>query len=135
MNAVELLDKSLYEARQHLAARTVSPVELTSAALDRIHGDPDARACFLRLRPKEAAAQAASCKVDLSPLAGIPLAHKDLFAVRDDVVTFGTDRNLHRYCHEHADVLTALDRAGAVNLGGLHMAEFAMGASGGKAPL
>jgi aspartyl-tRNA(Asn)/glutamyl-tRNA(Gln) amidotransferase subunit A len=58
------------------------------------------------------------------------VAAKDLFSVDGDRATFCAHPDFHRKGRRNAPALAALDRAGAIDLGGLHMAEFAMGAAG-----
>lgn len=64
-----------------------------------------------------------------SPLDGVPLAHKDLFARTGQVMTAGSII-LDRKATETAAVLQRLDAAGLVDLGQLHLSEFAAGATG-----
>ncbi|MBV2181372.1 MAG: amidase [Castellaniella sp.] len=64
------------------------------------------------------------------PLHGIPLAHKDMFFQAGELTECGS-RILAGFRPDHtATVLRRLERAGAVNLGALHMAEFAMSPTG-----
>ncbi|MGE3863319.1 MAG: amidase family protein [Burkholderiaceae bacterium] len=63
-------------------------------------------------------------------LAGIALAHKDIFAMRDRLPGLGCGPG--EYCpgQTPARALASLERAGAVELGALAMAEYACGATG-----
>jgi len=132
MNATHLLDGPLLEAALQLRAGTVTPEALTEAAIERIQTDTEAQACFVRFQPEEALRQAKQSRPgdEASMLAGIPLAHKDVFSLRGKAITFCTDVSMHMRGRRTAPVLADLDNAGAVNLGGLHLAEFAMGAAG-----
>ena len=86
----------------------------------------------------EASALAAAAKVDearssgapLGPLAGIPMAHKDLFFRKDRVCDCGSRVLANYRPTETATVLERLDDAGAIDLGTLHMAEIAMSPTG-----
>ena len=129
-----LLDGSLIDAADHVKRGDVSAVELVSAALDRIEAK-DSNA-FLRVRRE--AALATARKVDAldyearasMPLCGVPYARKDLFSVPGEVSTFGAHPRFHRQGSSLASALENMERAGAVDLGALHMSEFAMGPSG-----
>lgn len=66
----------------------------------------------------------------LGALAGIPMAHKDLFFRENRLCDCGS-RVLAKHCPtETATVLERLDAAGAIDLGTLHMAEIAMSPTG-----
>lgn len=130
MNADTLLDASLWEAHAALRAGKVTPPELVEAALARLTADGNGRACLVRPTPEKALEKAGECRSIATPLSGLPVAHKDIFAVAGETVTFCTHPQLYRKGIRSADAVRALDDAGAINLGGLHLAEFAMGAAG-----
>lgn len=72
---------------------------------------------------------------ECGPLHGIPLAHKDMFFQAGELSECGS-RILTGYRPDHtATVLQRLADAGAVNIGALHMAEFAMSPTGFNAHL
>lgn len=132
--ADHLLDGSLANAAGHVKRGDVTSLELVSAALDRIEASNSK--AFLRVR-REAALETAR-KIDALgrearaqlPLCGVPYARKDLFSVPDEVATFGAHPRFHRQGTSLASALGNMERAGAVDLGALHMSEFAMGPSG-----
>ena len=66
----------------------------------------------------------------LGPLHGVPLAHKDMFYRAGEVCSCGSKIRADFVPDHTATVLTRLDAAGAVELGRLNMAEFAMGPTG-----
>lgn len=134
MIADTLLDASLWNAHLALRQGRVTPLELTAAALDRIAADENARACLVRFMPERALEKAGKLRAILTPLTGIPMAYKDIFAVAGETSTFCAHPELHRKGRRDADAIKALDDAGAVTLGGLHLAEFAMGAAGWNEP-
>lgn len=69
------------------------------------------------------------------PLHGVPLAHKDMFFQAGELAECGS-RILAGFRPDHtATVLRRLEQAGAMNLGALHMAEFAMSPTGFNAHL
>ncbi len=66
----------------------------------------------------------------LGPLHGVPLAHKDLFYRAGRICTGGSSIRRDFVPETTATVLTRLDAAGALDLGTLHMAEFALSPTG-----
>lgn len=128
MTAAELADK--------IHSREVSSVEVTQAHLDRIDAvDSDLHA-FLHVGA-EAALEAAS-RVDAaldageapaSPLAGVPLALKDVFTTTDAPTTCAS-KILEGYVAPYdATVTRKIRAAGIPILGKTNMDEFAMGSS------
>src|SRR5205085_815976 len=63
-------------------------------------------------------------------LAGIPLAHKDMFYRAGQVSNCGSKIRRGWVAAETATVLERLDAAGALDIGALNMAEFAYGPTG-----
>ena len=93
---------------------------------------------FVRLR--ETHAMQAAADVDRHeeaalPLAGMPIAHKDMFARAGELSECGSRVRAGHISPETATVLARLDAAGAIDLGALHMAEFAMSPTGFNAQL
>ncbi|WOI58016.1 amidase [Palleronia sp. LCG004] len=67
------------------------------------------------------------------PLAGIPLAHKDMFDRRGEAVGMGAHPSAERIATRTCDVLRRLDAAGQTQIARLRMSEFAMGPTGHNA--
>lgn len=140
-SAVELLSTDLTTAAAALREGRISSVALTRAALERAQEVQARCRAFLEIEAELAlaAAERADEALDAarrrgrepeSKLLGIPLAHKDMFDRAGRVLRFGS-----RVLHEHrprdsATVIARLEQAGAVTTGALHMAEFALGATG-----
>ncbi|MGD7409812.1 Asp-tRNA(Asn)/Glu-tRNA(Gln) amidotransferase subunit GatA [Ralstonia pseudosolanacearum] len=116
-----------------LAAKEVSAVELARHYLARIEARADLNA-FIHVDPEAtlAQAQAAYARLaagDAGPLAGIPIAHKDVFVTRGWRATAGS-KMLDSYVSPFdATVVERLAAAGMVTLGKTNMDEFAMGSS------
>src|SRR5260221_11774326 len=118
-----------------IAAGETSAVDVTRAHLDRIEAVVRRGHAFLPVAPE--AAQSAAAAVDerrgagepLGPLAGVPLAIKDVFTTTDMPTTCGS-RILEGWRPPYdATVTRRLRQAGVVILGKANMDEFAMGSS------
>jgi aspartyl-tRNA(Asn)/glutamyl-tRNA(Gln) amidotransferase subunit A len=119
--------------RAALRARRLSAVELAESALAAIERAKPLNA-FLHVDADLTLAQARAADAALAAgtagaLAGIPIAHKDVFATRGWRTTAGS-RMLEGYVSPFdATVVQRLQDAGAVSLGKLNCDEFAMGSS------
>ena len=135
-----LTDLTLPEAAAALRAGEVSSRALTAACLDRIAAlDSDLRA-FLAVTPALALAGAAAADAQiaawrrdpstpLSPLAGIPVALKDVLCLRGTPTTAGS-RILEGFVPPYtATAVQRLLEAGMVVVGKTNCDEFAMGSS------
>ena len=129
----DLTSLTLAEARDGLAKKSFTSLELTNAHLSAIEA---ARAlnAFIFETPDQARAMAQKAdasiaKGDGGPLAGIPLGIKDLFATKD-VRTTACSKILGNFVPTYESTITSqLWRDGAVLLGKLNNDEFAMGSS------
>jgi len=130
-----MIFKNAADMAQALAAQEVSSVELTQAHLDRIAAvDGDVKA-FLHVDQQGALAQAAAVDADrasgkaMSPLAGVPLALKDVLAQKGVPTTAGSKILQGWKPPYDSTVVSKLKDAGVVILGKTNMDEFAMGSS------
>ena len=129
-----MIDSSLVELQAALAAKRVSSVELTRLHLERIRRLNGTLNAFITVDEETSLAQAhradeQRARGEAGPLAGIPVAHKDIFCTRDLRTTCGS-RMLEQYASPYdAHVIDQFGRAGAVLLGKTNMDEFAMGSS------
>jgi len=129
--STELTRWSAAQTAAAVAAGGVSAVEVAQAHLDRIGAVDGAVHAFLHVDAEGALAQAA--RVDAGeltgPLAGVPLAMKDVVVTRGVPTTAGS-KILEGWVPPYdATVSARLRAAGVVVLGKTNMDEFAMGSS------
>jgi aspartyl-tRNA(Asn)/glutamyl-tRNA(Gln) amidotransferase subunit A len=117
-----------------LAAREVSSVEVVTHLLSRIEAQT-ALGAFLHVDGERALDSARAIDVrragggTLGMLAGVPIAHKDIFVTRGEPTTAGSKMLAGYRSPFDATVVARLASAGAVSLGKLNCDEFAMGSS------
>src|SRR5690242_6040734 len=131
----DLVRATAAELARRLAAKEVSAVEVARAHLDRI-ADVDERVHAI-LHVDAEGALAAAAAVDearargekLGPLAGVPVAVKDVMATRGVPTTAGS-KILEGWRPPHdATIVTRMRQAGVVILAKTNMDEFALGSS------
>jgi len=126
--------KTAAELAAGLRKKEFSSVELAKLCLDRIEASQSSLNAFVSVTREQALAAAAEADRALAagsagPLAGVPLAHKDIFCT-DGVRTTCGSRMLDNFVSPYdATVVTKLKAAGAVMVGKTNMDEFAMGSS------
>ena len=128
-----MLYQSIQQASEELRAGIVTPTELladTLDSIDQLDGDVQAFITVMRDQAFEAAEQAESeqrAGLFRGPLHGIPIAVKDIIAVKHVRMTAGS-RVLADYIpQEDAAVVEQLRRAGTVIVGKTNTHEFAYG--------
>src|SRR5690348_12807952 len=121
--------------RSALAAKKLSARELAADFYKRIESRNPALNAFLALSPERAYAQAdkidtmAAAGEMLPPLAGVPVAIKDVLSTRGITTTCGS-KILRNYVPAYdATAVARLEEAGAIILGKTNCDEFAMGSS------
>ncbi|MFC3995164.1 Asp-tRNA(Asn)/Glu-tRNA(Gln) amidotransferase subunit GatA [Nocardiopsis sediminis] len=135
MTGTDLVRMGAAELGAAIASGATSSVEATEAYLDRIDGvDGDIHA-FLHVDRSTAVEQARRVDArraageELGPLAGVPVAHKDVFST-SDMPTTAASKILEGWRPPFDATVTArLREAGLVILGKTNMDEFAMGSS------
>jgi aspartyl-tRNA(Asn)/glutamyl-tRNA(Gln) amidotransferase subunit A len=131
----ELTRQTAADLAAAIAAGEVSAVEVTQAHLDRIAEVDDRVHSFLHVAAEQAlrSAQAVddqrAAGQPLGPLAGVPIAHKDVFTTADMPTTAGSKILAGWQPPYDATVTRRLREAGLVILGKTNMDEFAMGSS------
>jgi aspartyl-tRNA(Asn)/glutamyl-tRNA(Gln) amidotransferase subunit A len=121
--------------REALATKQLSARELTKDFYDRIGRENPKLNAYLALSPERAYSQADSvdaaiAKGDpLPPLAGVPVAIKDVLSTKGIPTTCGS-KILQNYTPPYdATAVARLENAGAIILGKTNCDEFAMGSS------
>ncbi len=131
--STDLHQLSVAELARQLRARKLSAVETAQHFLTRIRRH-EALGAFVDVNEETTLAQARAADAALAAgsaglLAGVPIAHKDIFVTKDFVTTAGS-RMLAGYRSPFdATVVTRLAAQGAVTLGKLSCDEFAMGSA------
>ncbi len=124
----ELTELTIEKAREGLAAKKFSAVELTQAHLDAIAKNRDLNA-FIVETPEIALAQAAAADKNGNKglLGGIPIAVKDLFCTKN-VHSQSCSKILKNFKPGYESTVTAnMFSQGAIMLGKTNMDEMAMG--------
>lgn len=128
-------NRTIAELGQDLASKKYSSVELTQHYLERIKKFDQSLNSFITVSEDLALEQAKKAdelrgkKQNLSPLNGIPFAHKDIFCTKGVKTSCGS-RMLDNFISPYnATLVQRLFDAGIVMLGKTNMDEFAMGSS------
>ncbi len=127
---MDLHKLNLSELGGLLHSKQVSSREMTEYFLTRIESNGDLNA-FITVSTQQALQQADKTLADdaVSPLVGIPIAHKDLFCTRGLLTSCGS-KILENFISPYdATIVERLKEAGMVTLGKTNMDEFAMGSS------
>ena len=130
-----LYELTAHELHEKLKAREITSVELTNAVYERI-GEVEARTqAYLTLTKEIALEQAEAADAgfqrgdDMPPLAGIPLAIKDVICTKGVLTTCGSKILGNFISPYDATLMQKLHQQGIVMLGKTNMDEFAMGSS------
>jgi aspartyl-tRNA(Asn)/glutamyl-tRNA(Gln) amidotransferase subunit A len=132
----ELIREDAATLAGRIAAKEISSTELTQACLDQIAATDDRYHAFLHVAGNQALAAAARVDAAVaagerlpSPLAGVPVALKDVFTTTDMPTTCGSKILEGWRSPYDATVTFRLRAAGLPILGKTNMDEFAMGSS------
>lgn len=135
-SATDLTAFSLFGASELVRKKSVSPVELTRACLERIEQLNPGLNAFITITADAALEQAHCAEAEIQngdwkgPLHGIPVALKDLVDTAGTPTTAASNVFRERIPRQDAEIVRRLKAAGAVLLGKLNLHEFAYGGSG-----
>ena len=124
---------SISDGARLLHTKKLSPVEWTTALLDRITAYDSNYNAFLLVSAEQAIAQAKAAEAQLAkgqsrgPMHGVPYAAKDNFNAKGAPTTCHSKFLRENLVHEDAFAVRKLRDAGAVLLGKLALHEFATG--------
>jgi len=130
--SVALWERSIDELAPALRARTISPVALTEACLERIARHDDKLKSFIHVSA-DALKQARKAEQDiargrwLGPLHGVPIAIKDNYLTADMPTTVGSTAPGLKFPLRDSAAAARLRAAGAVLIGKTRTHEFAWG--------
>ena len=130
-----MINASLKQLSQALAARQISSVELTRLFLERIGRLNPTLNAFVTVDPEKSLKMAADADARIAtgtagPLTGIPIAQKDIFCAEGWTTTCGSKMLANFVSPYDATVIRKMHaEAGLVSLGKTNMDEFAMGSS------
>ncbi|PPL16191.1 Asp-tRNA(Asn)/Glu-tRNA(Gln) amidotransferase subunit GatA [Microterricola pindariensis] len=134
-NTRDIIRLSAADLGARIASGAVTSVQATQAHLDRIDAVDGAVHAYLHVAPELALAAAARVDAQiaagekLGPLAGVPIAVKDVLVTTDMPSTSGS-KILEGYLSPFdATVVKKVREAGLIPLGKTNMDEFAMGSS------
>jgi len=129
----ELLFLPASELAKRIQSKSLSPVDLTKAYLDRSEKLGPKLNAYARLTPEIAMREAEAAEKDIQrghyrgPLHGIPYAAKDLLSVKDLPTTWGAKPYENQVFDYDSEVVMHLRRVGAILIGKAAMIELAGG--------
>ena len=139
MSAPKLDRLDLMSARalgRAIAAKQISSVEATTAAIARLDEAHVLTHCIISREADEAliAAKAIDARIatghPVGPLAGVPLAHKDMFDRTGKIASWGAKIRAEKPATSDATVIAKFKASGALQIAALHLTEFAFGPTG-----
>ncbi len=131
-----LLSLSAAELARRIRARQISATEAMQEVLPAARRAHEKLNCFVRIDEDAALAAARLADGEIArgivrgPLAGVPMAHKDMYYREGVASSCGSKITRERPAPATATALKRLDGAGALQFGVLNMTEFAYGPTG-----
>ena len=119
----ELTFYTIKDLSQKIREKSISPVELTNAYLDRIELVDKELNSFIEVYRDSALKRAIELEKEMlsgnirGPLHGIPIALKDIFDVKDRITTVGSKILRNNFASSNATVVDKLETSGAIIIG------------------
>lgn len=133
---MDLKTLSAVELAEAIRTKKVSSAEAVSSALERLKAIHETCNAVVLTDSEEALAAAAETDAAIAeggatgPLAGVPLAHKDMFDRAGKIPSWGARIRREKPSTEDNTLLARLKAAGSIQIGALHLTEFAFGPTG-----
>ena len=127
---------SAHSLARAIAEKKISSAEVTQAAVQRLDAAHELTHCIIAREADEAIAAAKIVDAQiakgakLGPLAGVPLAHKDMFDRTGKIASWGAKIRAEKPATRDATVIERYKQAGALQIAALHLTEFAFGPTG-----
>ena len=131
MSATEICDLTIDELAKKIAARELSPVEVTEAHLARVDALNSVLNAFTTVAHERARAEAKAAEAEIAagknrgPLHGVPIGVKDIIDTAGVRTTQGSSFFRDNVPARDAECVRRLREAGAVMIGKCNTAEFA----------
>lgn len=123
MGDIDLSAATIVDVSEPLRTRTLSPVDLVTATLERIDALQPTLQCFTTVTSERAMQRAREAEHEIAtghyrgPLHGIPYTLKDVIATPGIRTTFGDPRGVDYHPKHPATLYTLLEQAGAILVG------------------
>jgi aspartyl-tRNA(Asn)/glutamyl-tRNA(Gln) amidotransferase subunit A len=133
MGKRDLLHLSIKEVSEAIRTCDVSPVELTASVIERAKRLNNLLNAYISIFEQSAIQEAVKAEAEiragrwLGPLHGVPLSLKDIFYVKDTIMTAGSPILKGFIAKHDAFVVRKLRGAGAILIGKTNLHEFAYG--------
>lgn len=134
------LPEELCDLAEAIASGSIRSEDAVRAAIARAQANADLNA-VVAIEAERALEVARACDRERAagilrgPLHGVPLAHKDMFYRAGELTEAGSRIWQGQRPDETSPLIARLEAAGAITIGRLHMAEFALGPTGHNAHL
>lgn len=131
-----ILNLTLSQLARRIRRQQISSVDATRTCLAAIHAAQPKLNCFIHIDEDDALRAARRADKEIAggryrgPLHGVPLAHKDMFYRAGKLSTCGSKITRDFLPDSTSTVMARLEKAGAIYVGGLNMAEYCVGPTG-----
>ena len=135
MSDEEIINLTASEIGTKIRDRSVSPVEVTRAHLDRIAAYNDSYCAFITVSAERALSAAKEAEKEIAagryrgPLHGVPFGAKDIFDTAGIRTTYGSILYRDNVSSQTAYSVDRLEKSGAILLGKCNTHEFAAGST------